>query len=403
MRVAQYARVSTTRQAQAQTIQQQLDRLHAFVQQQGWTVEDQHIYRDDGYSGATLNRPGLDLLRDQAQMAAFDHVVVTAPDRLARKYVHQMLLLEQWQAQGCQVEFLERPISQDPHDQLLLQIRGAVAEYERTLLSERMRRGRLAKLRAGQLLPWTRPLFGYRMDPQHPRDPTRLQVDPVQSVIVQELFAHYLQEQATLYQVARDLTQAGYPTPTGQPRWNVASVRGILKNPAYTGTAYANRTQSRASVQRHSGLQPVGAGRSHPPRPAEDWIPLSVPVLISTEIFEQVQAKLSLNQQRAKRNTQNDYLLQVLVSCGACHLSATTRQVHPGYTYYVCRGRNDPLRAAQEQRCTARYIPAAQLDALVWQDLCESVYGNHAGTSLRIITATIAHLIIASLLLGSNS
>jgi site-specific DNA recombinase len=82
-------------------------------------------------------------------------VLVTAPDRLARNYVHQMVLLEEWARAGCATEFLDRPMSDDPHDHLLLQIRGAVAEYERTLIAERMRRGRLAKLRAGTLLPWT--------------------------------------------------------------------------------------------------------------------------------------------------------------------------------------------------------------------------------------------------------
>src|SRR6185503_9852180 len=109
----------------------------------------------------------------------FDLILITAPDRLARKYVHQVLLLEELQQQGCRVEFLERPMSQDPHDQLLLQIRGAGAEYERALITERMRRGRLAKLRAGQLLPWTLPPYGYRTDPERPRDPAGCAMTPM--------------------------------------------------------------------------------------------------------------------------------------------------------------------------------------------------------------------------------
>ena len=176
MRVAVYARVSTARQAQAQTIEQQLDRLRAAVTGRGWELDDQHVYRDDGYSGASLGRPGLDRLRDHAALADLDVVLVTAPDRLARNYVHQVLLLEELARHGCRVEFLDRPMSTDPHDQLLLQIRGAVAEYERTLIAERMRRGRLAKLRAGVLLPWTRPPFGYRLDPERPRDPAAVRV-----------------------------------------------------------------------------------------------------------------------------------------------------------------------------------------------------------------------------------
>src|SRR6266480_7755441 len=140
MRAAVYGRVSTTRQAQAQTIEQQLDRLRAAVAGHGW-----------------------------------------------------------------EVEFLDRPMSQDPHDQLLLQIRSAVAAYERTLIAERMRRGRQAKLRSGQLLPWTRAPYGSLLDPDRPRDPSRVRIDPVQAAVVEQLFAWYTDPGQTpsLYQVAQ--------------------------------------------------------------------------------------------------------------------------------------------------------------------------------------------------------
>lgn len=161
MRAAIYARVSTPRQARESKTDQQVARLERYAEQKGWVLDGGRIYLDEGYSGASLNRPGLDALRDAAAMAELEVVLLTAPDRLARKYVHQMLLLEELQGRGCRVEFAERPMSQDPNDQLLLQIRGAVAEYERILIAERMRRGRLAKLRSGQLLPWMRVPFGY--------------------------------------------------------------------------------------------------------------------------------------------------------------------------------------------------------------------------------------------------
>jgi DNA invertase Pin-like site-specific DNA recombinase len=151
MRVALYVRVSTQRQAQAQTIEQQMERLTGYAREQGWDVPVGHVFRDEGYSGATLRRPGLDRLRDRAAARHLDLVLITAPDRLARNYVHQVLLLEELQGHGCEVRFLDRPMSQDPHDQLLLQIRGAVAEYERTLITERMRRGRQRKLEAGDV------------------------------------------------------------------------------------------------------------------------------------------------------------------------------------------------------------------------------------------------------------
>jgi predicted site-specific integrase-resolvase len=148
-----YARVSSQRQARDQTIEQQLSVGRRRVQEQGWVLREEHISRDDGYSGASLSRPGLDRLRDDVAMAEVDVVVITAPDRLARNYLHQMVLLDESERQGVRVEFVERPMSDDPNDQLLPQIRGAVAQYERTLIAERLRRGKLAKLRAGQLCP----------------------------------------------------------------------------------------------------------------------------------------------------------------------------------------------------------------------------------------------------------
>src|ERR687884_573466 len=121
MRIGLYARVSTQRQAQADGMAQQLDRLQAHALRQGWTVRAEDIFRDDGYSGASLKRPGLERLRDRAALCALDRVLITAPDRLARQYVHQVLLLEELATAGCQVEFLDRPMTRDPHDQLLLQ------------------------------------------------------------------------------------------------------------------------------------------------------------------------------------------------------------------------------------------------------------------------------------------
>src|SRR4029453_9371166 len=171
MQVAVYVRVSTQRQVQSQSIEQQLERLRNHIEQKGWVLSDEHIFRDDGYSGSTLKRPGLDRLRDCVSTAAFDRILVTAPDRLARKDVHQVLVIEELERKGAQVEFVDRPMSQDPHDQLVLQIRGAVAEYERSLIVDRMRRGRLLKYQQGILLPWTRPPYGYRLHPERPRHP----------------------------------------------------------------------------------------------------------------------------------------------------------------------------------------------------------------------------------------
>ena len=197
-----------------------------------------------------------------------------------------------------------------------------------------------------------------------------MRTEPGEAALVAQLLDWYLEPQATIYRLARRLTDLGVPTPRGGPRWNTASVRGILRNPSYAGRALSNRTQVAPARGRKSARLPAGPGVSHAPRPEEDWIAVPVPPVVSEQTFAQVQAKLDANQQGAARNTRHEYLLRALISCGACRLGCTGRQTAAGYRYYLCRGRTDPLRAAQGERCTARYIPAGQLDELVWADLC---------------------------------
>jgi hypothetical protein len=108
------------------------------------------------------------------------------------------------------------------------------------------------------------------------------------------------------------------------------------------------------------------------PVPATEWLPVaSIPALVSKERFAQAQAKLAQNRTFARRhNTAHAYLLRALASCGVCRASCLCRTVHPGYAYYVCRGKGDPLRSRRDEPCRARFAPAHQLDELVWQDLC---------------------------------
>src|SRR5215216_5786068 len=373
MQVALYVRVSTDRQQHAQTIEQQVTQLQTYVAaREGWTVREEHIFRDDGHSGAKLDRPGLDALRDHAARAAFDVVLITAPDRLARNFVHQMVVLEELQRRGVRVVFCDRPCSDDPHEQLVTQIRGAVAEYERTLIADRMRRGRQAKLRSGQLLPWTRAPYGYRRHPERPRDPAAVQLDPA-AAVVQELFAAYAAGGVTLHTLAAQLTARGVPTPTGKPIWRPTTIRGLLTNPAYKGQAASGRLRTAPARRRKSALEPIGKGVSTTAHPPQEWITVPVPALVAAEQFDLVQRRLAANQQSARRSTTHPYLLRGLVSCGVCHLACTgvTRTAtDTRYRYYRCLGKQARVSSGRSSCCPARFIPATQLDELVWVDLC---------------------------------
>ena len=374
LRIAVYVRVSTAHQAQAQTIDQQLERLRASIVERGWHLADEHIFRDDGQSGASLNRPGLDRLRDAVRFGELDRVMITEPDRLARNYVHQMIVLDECEHFGCAVEFLDRPMSDDPHDRLLLQIRGAVAEYERTLIADRMRRGRQLKYRAGVLLPWTRPPYGYRLSLERPRDPAGVWIEDREAVVVREIFAYYLHEAASLGGLAKHLGAQGIPTPSGKRLWSISTLRAILRQPAYTGQVYAGRFRTRPARIRRSATHPIGRPHdSLTELPPEEWIPVAtIPAIVSQEQFEMVQRKLAQNRSFATRNnTAHRYLLRALVSCGICQAACTGRNAQGGYCYYVCSGKGKPIHTRKETKCPSRFSPAQQLDDLVWGDLCE--------------------------------
>ena len=376
MRTAIYARISTVTHSQQHSIEEQIERLHTHMLSRGVLAADEHVFRDEGRSGATLNRPALDRLRDHVRLGDYDHILVTSPDRLARNYVHQMVLLEEFERVGCRVEFLDQPLGDTPHEHLLLQIRGAVAEYERTLIGERMRRGRLARYRAGLLLPWVQPVYGYLLDPEHPRDPKGVRINEAQAAVVRQLFAWYLEDGASLSSIVNRLFEHGVTSPMGKPRWRHTTVRFLLRNPAYTGTLYACRARARRSLGRRSALQPIGKRHdgSMALRPREEWVAAgSIPALVTQEQYDLVQQKLARNKQFASRNNKaHDYLLRGLVSCGLCGLACTGRTLK-GYAYYTCAGKRAMEAASKGGRCQSRLTPVGQLDEVVWNDLCELI------------------------------
>ena len=363
MRTAVYVRVSTQRQSQAQTIDQQRARLRAHLAAHGEELRSEHMVRDDGYSGASLNRPGLDHLRDAGKAAAFERILVTTPDRLARNDVHRMVLLAELERVGCRVEFLARPMSQDPHAPLVLQIRSAVAAYERTLMAERMRRGRQRKRRAGVLSPWATTPDGDRVDPERPRDPAGVRIDPAEGAVIRELFMRYLEAAETLRGLVKYVLGRGLPSPRGGARWSAASIRGMLTTPTSTGQVYSGRKRRRPARARRSAPHPIGKlAQGWDSVAPEAWqLGASIPALVSPEHFAQVQVKLALNKRWASRkNNTHAYLLRALVSCGVCQAWCMARTTTGGLRDDGCRTKAVPRYGQSGAPCRSRYIPGQQ-------------------------------------------
>ncbi|MCW2240959.1 site-specific DNA recombinase [Azospirillum canadense] len=366
MRAAIYARVSTERQERQQTIDSQLTALRAWAGANDHDLSDRHVFRDEGYSGSRLDRPGLDALRDAVRDGEVEIVAVLAPDRLARRYVYQALLLEEFRRAGCAVAFLNHAISDDPGDQLLLQIQGAVAEYERALLGERFRRGKLQKARAGQFVGGRAP-YGYRYLPRHEGAPGRLVIDDAEADLVRLLYGWLTEERMSLRQILKRLNFGPWFPRCGRRPWSPSTVHHILSDPVYTGTAYSNRyeyvpaTKPRTRKPSYSG---VGCRRL---RPKEEWIPIAVPALIDQETWDRAQAQLARNATLSFRNnTKHTYLLRCLLTCSACGLTMFGTVRPGGRRYYRCAGK-DWLETARAQPCPRACVNADDLERAVWE------------------------------------
>jgi site-specific DNA recombinase len=271
-----YARVSSARQAKDQTIGSQLAALRDHAAQSRLEVPEEWIFADEGHSGATLVRPGLEALRDLAAQGCLDVVLVYSPDRLARKFAYQALLIEELARCGTRVEFVKGPRGDTPEDQLLIQFQGMFAEYEKAQLMERYRRGKAWRAKAGSVNVLSGAPFGYRYVRKTPETGARYEVVEYEAALVREMFRRYADESAAIADLGRWLTAEGVRTRTGKDRWDRSVIWGMLRNPAYAGTAVFGKTQA---VHEPAGLNRTArlAGRTVPrqvrvaDRPKEEW------------------------------------------------------------------------------------------------------------------------------------
>jgi site-specific DNA recombinase len=283
MRIAIYARVSTERQERQQTIDSQLAALRTWAVAGGHALAEEHVFRDEGYSGSRLDRPGLDALRDAGRDGAVDLIAVVSPDRLARRYACQVLLLEEFRRAGCEIAFLNHPITDDPNDQLLLQIQGAIAEYERAVLGERFRRGKQQRARDGCYQGGRAP-YGYRYVPRQDAVPGRLVVDDAEAELVRILYGWLIDERMTVRQIVKRLNGGPHRPRSGRHSWSSSIVHKILDDPIYAGTAYANRYTFTTPDKPRAGRGRHTRQMTHRcVRPREEWIAISVPALGEAE------------------------------------------------------------------------------------------------------------------------
>ena len=376
-RVALYARVSSEKQAEEGTIASQVAALQERIEADGYLVDPAYRFSDDGVSGTTLVRPALERLRDLAASGAIDRLYVLAPDRLARRFSHQMVLLEELQDAGVAVVFVNRPLGTTPEDQLLLQMQGVIAEYEHAKLLERTRRGRRQAARRGCVSALARAPYGYRYIDKNSGDgAARFEVIEEEAAVVRQIFLWVGREGCSLREVARRLQQQGVRTRTGRCRWDSGTIGAMLRNATYQGQAAFGK---RRSGERRPRLRPR-RGQPELPRypyslyrqPAAEHIAIAVPALVDAGLFAAVQERLAENGRRLRSGAGGArHLLQGLLVCSSCGyaLSVQSSGLEGKYTYYTCPG-SYVSEQSQRRVCPHGRQRTQAVDAAVWDDVC---------------------------------
>ena len=368
MKTAIYARVSSEKQAKEGTIESQIEALRDYAKANNLTISHECI--DDGVTGTTLIRPGLDQLRDLIAEGLIEGILILSPDRLSRKQAHQILLMDEFKKQNIQVIFTTQQFEDNAEGNLMLQIQAAVSEYERAKILDRTRRGRKYAVKNGQMLGSMSP-YGYRFMPKGDGKPTHWEIEPREVEIVRNIFDLYVNQRMKGTQIARHLESEGIQTRSGTTKWWCSVVYRILKSEAYIGNAY---------MYKNSYIEPLKTPKSkkyrkvknsaQKARPRDEWISIPVTPSIDQHLWNAAQALLKKNAHSARRNNnKNEYMLRGLVTCGLCGCMA------PGYvsnrsTFYSCGAKRNKNITSQphDENIAVHHKP---FDAKIWQGLTE--------------------------------
>lgn len=373
LRVALYLRVSTDEQAkEGYGLVYQEEKLRAFVASQAYLLQESHVYRDEGFSGSLSidQRPGLSRLFDAAQTHAFEVVLVYRLDRFFRQTRLLLDALERLNHVGVGVRSITEPFdTTNITGRFMTTLLGAVAEMERDTIRERTMHGRTAAARAGQW-PTGVPPYGYR----YHKPAKRLEIEPDEAKWVKQFVQWLVMERLSLSEIQRRANDLGVPPPwygrtTRQTRlyWHKRTIGRILVNEAYTGRAYF-RKYKRPFRNLSSVVDPTLQ------RNQEDWIPIAIPPLISSELFDAAKQQLLHNREFSRRNRKRPYLYSQLLYCGSCGFKLfggyqPPRQPgHRGSQYY-----HGTCRRSWEQGTTRRCAWCTQIAEVrlepIWETL----------------------------------
>jgi site-specific DNA recombinase len=370
-----YARVSSDRQKETHTIGSQVAALTQFAAEHNYLVPPEWLFQDEGYSGATLVRPGLEAMRDLAAAGHIEAALVYSPDRLSRKYAYQVLLTEELSRCGVEVVFLKAPSGASAEDQLLVQFQGMIAEYERAQIAERSRRGKRHRAQQGCVNVLSGAPYGYRYVKKTDSADAYYEIIEAEAAVVRLVFEKYTREGLRINAIARDLNEQDTPTRTGATRWERSTVWAMLRNPAYWGRACFGKTEIRPRqrvtkpLRERNGVCSRNSANHEKPR--QEWVEVPVPALVSEETFALAQEQLVQNKQHSPRRTLEPSLLQGMLVCERCGYSlyrTSTRTTARRLYYYRCIG-SDAYRHLKGAVCDHPPVRQDVLDEFVWTEL----------------------------------
>jgi site-specific DNA recombinase len=365
-RVALYARVSSEEQREGQNIDSQVAELERSAKQSGWGITD--VYKDEGWSGSLLARPQLDRLRDHASKGLFEVVLINDVDRLARDVVHLGVIKRDLERQGVQVIFRKLPAEKSPTHNLMVNILGSFAEFERELIADRTRRGKRHKVEVrkqflGSIAPYG---YHYTRKDRAAGNEGILETNPEEAGVVRDIYKWVAEEGLSARKVVARLNELGIPPRKGAKLWARSSVLRILRSEVYAGVWYYNKFEScepKNPVRKQKYQRSLKS--SIRPRPRTEWLPVQLPEhlrLVRRDLWEQVQRHLSQNIVFSSRNSRHAYLLRSLVKCAGCGSRYVGEPCH-GKFYYRCHARCKKVRTIKEN----------DLDQAVWSVFREAI------------------------------
>jgi site-specific DNA recombinase len=310
-RAALYARVSADKQRLEGTIESQVAELKRQIASAGHVLVKEYI--DDGYTGTVMDRPALEQLRKDLKTDAFDAIYFLCADRIAREVSYQNIIIAEIIKYRKQIIISGKDYVADPENKFTLTVFGAMAEFERDKIIERTTRGRLHRLRMGQVMSNGNLIYGYDFVKKTPTSPAALGINETQAAVVRSIFEAYASGQLGLTAISRDLEERGVPARMGKSSWTKEQIKHTLENQTYTGTRYFNRM---AVVYEPSEGGKRGK-RTWVYRDRAEWIAVKVPAIVSQELFDQAQERLRLNLERYCQPATH-HLLRGLVECGEC-------------------------------------------------------------------------------------